>query len=102
MRTFREWLPQVLHSLPEFTALLTAGVMMAQEQSATQSSSTETKIDSKDNGKDVKSQTVTTNSASDSNGNASKDTTVTTTKSKKHHGKVKSTTTTDSTSTVAH
>jgi hypothetical protein len=33
-----------------------------------QSSSTETRIDSKDNGKDVKSQTTTTNSAADSDG----------------------------------
>jgi len=85
-----------------YVTFLTAAAMVAQEKSATQSTSTETKIDSKDHGKDVKTQTTTTNSAADSDGNASKDTTVTTTKAKKHHGKVKSTTTTDSTSTVAH
>ena len=85
-----------------YATFLTAGIMMAQEKSATQSSSTETKIDSKDHGKDVKTQTTTTNTAADSDGNVAKDTTVTTTKAKKHHGKVKSTTTTDSTSTVAH
>ena len=62
-----------------YATFLTAGIMMAQEKSATQSTSTETKIDSKDNGKDVKTQTTTTNSAADSDGNASKDTTVSTT-----------------------